>query len=235
MTLAKNHLIALLLLLTACSYLPEEDTDMTDVIVKENLDYIEIQPIRGAKSATGLIFYPGGLVDPHAYVGLASRFAQSGVGHRVIIVKMPANLAILGSKSADKILGKEEDLQWVIAGHSLGGVMACSMVEAEPTLFEGLVLMASYSASSNDLVDWEGAVLSIAASEDQVMDWGSYEESKKRLPSTSKFMVIQGGNHGGFGSYGNQKGDGEAIISLEAQQQLIVEYLQEFYENNALE
>lgn len=235
MTLVKKLFPLLLFLpLAACSYLPEEEADLEEISVEETRDYIAVQPIVGAGSATGLLFYPGGLVDPHGYIELASRFAVSGKRHKVLIVKMPANLAILASKSARKIL-RDEELEWVIAGHSLGGTMACSMVEAEPLLFKGLVLLAAYSASSGDLTKWEGAVLSIAASEDQVMNWDNYEEGKNRLPATAGFKVIQGGNHGGFGSYGSQKGDGEAIISREVQQALIIEHLQTFYEDHALE
>ena len=44
-----------------------------------------------------------------------------------------------------------------------------------------------------------------------------YEEYKKHLPSDYCEFVIEGGNHAGFGSYGEQAGDGKASISREEQ------------------
>ncbi|HAQ8209072.1 TPA: alpha/beta hydrolase, partial [Enterococcus faecium] len=40
------------------------------------------------------------------------------------------------------------------------------------------------------------------------------------------YVSINGGNHGGFGSYGEQKGDGEAEISNADQQTVIVNTLE---------
>lgn len=228
-------LVLLILPGSACSYLPENRNYPDGIIIEEERDIIGIIPQSGAGSATGLVFYPGGLVDPHAYVELLSRFALSGAGHRVIIVKMPSNLAVLASKSARKILRFQEGSSWVIAGHSLGGAMACSLVAAETELFEGMVLMAAYPPSSTDLSNWQGEVLSISATQDRVVDNGKYEAGKDLLPPATGYVVIEGGNHAGFGSYGEQKGDGEAQISRDAQHIQVVEYLQQFYEEKGLE
>ena len=40
--------------------------------------------------------------------------------------------------------------------------------------------------------------------------------------------MIEGGNHSGFGKYGEQKGDGKASISNKEQQQKVIEKLTEF-------
>lgn len=223
------------LLLAACSYLPETGPDSQDVLIRETRDYIELRPASTLDGRTGFIFYPGGLVDPHAYIDLASQFAISGSGHHVVIAKMPANLAVLGAKAGMKILEEFPDKRWVIGGHSLGGVMACSMLARNSEGFDGLVLMASYASGSVDLSDWKGAVLSISASNDGVLDWEKYEEAKARLPGHSVYFNIAGGNHAGFGSYGTQKGDGEAEISLENQHQQIIEQIQNFYLENEFE
>lgn len=37
------------------------------------------------------------------------------------------------------------------------------------------------------------------------------------MPADFNELVIEGGNHAGFGSYGAQAGDGEATISQEKQ------------------
>ena len=89
----------------SCTYLPEPGQENGGLEVRETAGYIEIVPSGGNDlSSTGFIFYPGGLVDPHAYEGLCAGIALSGRGRRVLIAKMPANLAVLASGSAKKII-----------------------------------------------------------------------------------------------------------------------------------
>lgn len=222
-------------LLGACSYLPENNQDIPGVQSRETRDYIEILPPYEDISETGLILYPGGLVDPHAYMELAALFALSGKGHQVIIARMPANLAVIDAKAALKITKDFPEKQWIIGGHSLGGAMACSLLSKKADLFSGMVLMAAYSSASADLSSWNGAVLSITATNDGILDWDKYEEAKTRLPVSTNYYDIVGGNHGGFASYGSQKGDGEAEISREEQHRQIIEQLQNFYLEHGFE
>jgi pimeloyl-ACP methyl ester carboxylesterase len=233
----RYRLLILIALLTGsgCSYLPESGQDFPELLVSENRDYIEILPGNLNYSNTGFMFYPGGLVDPHGYLELASMFATSGIGHHVIIAKMPANLAVLDAKAAVKILKEFPDENWVLGGHSLGGAMACSLLAKESERFEGLVLMASYPSTSSDLSKWEGAVLSLTASMDMVLDQANFKQGKALLPPQARYYDIAGGNHSGFGSYGDQKGDGEAEISREAQHLMIIEQLQNFYLDHGFE
>jgi len=222
--------------LLGCSYLPETLPGSDGLAFSENQDYIVLQPAgSGDISPTGLIIYPGGLVDPHAYMDWAAEFATSGSGHQVVIAKMPANLAVTRSGAARRITRSLPMDRWVIAGHSLGGAMACSMVDREQDLFEALVLMAAYPGSSTDLSSWPGEVLSISASEDLVVDSTTLEKSRDLLPPGTRYLEITGGNHAGFGSYGPQKGDGEPLISAKEQQQILVEMLQSFYEEHGWE
>jgi hypothetical protein len=44
-----------------------------------------------------------------------------------------------------------------------------------------------------------------------------FDETKALLPANTKYVVIEGGNHAQFGSYGFQAGDNEATISPEEQ------------------
>ena len=60
------------------------------------------------------------------------------------------------------------------------------------------------------------------------MNWDKYEASKARLPKSSEELMIEGGNHSGFGMYGEQKGDGKASISNDEQQQKVIEKMTEF-------
>ena len=61
--------------------------------------------------------------------------------------------------------------------------------------------------------------LSVYGSQDLVLNRESLAENASKLPANAKTVVIEGGNHSGFGAYGPQKGDGEAAISADEQQE----------------
>jgi len=175
----------------------------------------EVQPI------AGLVFYPGGLVDPAAYAPLMQRVREGGV--LAVIVPMPLDLAFFDIRGADHVVTAYPDVDhWAIGGHSLGGAMACEYVARRPEVSDGLVLLASYPAESTDLSALDIATVSIYGTEDGVP--GSvFEESADRLPASAELVEIPGGNHSQFGDYGPQKWDGTASISREEQQRLTAE------------
>ena len=169
----------------------------------------------------GIILYPGGRVDPIAYAPLAREIAEEG--NLVIISRMPLNLAFFDIDVADEIMQANPGIKyWVIGGHSLGGAMAAEYVSANPSAVKGLFLWASYSAENTNLsVLTDLSVLSIYGTED-----GGVKEiriSRERLPKNTFWVEIEGANHAQFGWYGEQPGDGEATISREAQQGIILE------------
>lgn len=225
--------LAGILALPNCSYLPEEQLVSDVLAVYETRNYIEITTNSGEFSKTGFVFYPGGLVDPHAYIEPLSRFAVSGIGHKVVIVKMPGNLAILDSKQGAYMFEDFPDVhRWVIGGHSLGGTAACSAVKKYPGYFEGLVLMAAYPSESTDLSDWTGAVLSIRGEFDHVLEPGIIEERASLLPDSTSYKIITGGNHALFGKYGAQKDDGQASVSFTDHTRETVKLIQELFNDH---
>ena len=62
------------------------------------------------------------------------------------------------------------------------------------------------------------ALLSMYGSEDRVLEADPYEKGKAFWPTHARELVIEGGNHAGFGNYGAQEGDGTATISAQEQQ-----------------
>ena len=81
-------------------------------------------------------------------------------------------------------------------------------------------------------------VLSLLASEDEICSpkkgavlrygGGLVEEQFKKLPKSTRRVVIKGGNHAGFGDYGIQAYDGERTISLEDHQDQTARHLVSF-------
>ncbi|MCD8106772.1 MAG: alpha/beta hydrolase [Oscillospiraceae bacterium] len=163
-----------------------------------------------------LIFYPGAKVEYTAYAPLMMSLAENGVD--CFLVEMPFNLAFFGMNKAETIMSEYVSYEaWYIGGHSLGGAMAASFASNHLDELDGLILFASYSTS--DLGDL--TTLSIYGSEDGVLNMDSLEAGRDYSTDYTE-IVIDGGNHAGFGSYGEQAGDGEASISQEEQWELTV-------------
>ncbi|MBR4726932.1 MAG: alpha/beta hydrolase [Clostridia bacterium] len=162
----------------------------------------------------GLIFYPGGKVEPEAYAPLLTACAQRGL--LCVLVSMPGNLAVLHSNAADGIQARYPALtHWYLCGHSLGGAMAASYIAKHPADYDGLILLAAYSAA--DLRETGLRVLSVRGSEDGVLDRDKYAAAAGNLPPGAEEYVIEGGCHAYFGDYGPQAGDGTPAISCDAQ------------------
>lgn len=172
----------------------------------------------GEQPTTGLIFYPGGRVDPRAYAPAARAIA--GQGYLVAIVPMPLNLAVFGSGQAGEVIAALPEIEhWVVGGHSLGGAMAANFARKNTAQVDGLVLWAAYPSSSDDLSAADLRVTLIYGTLDGLSTENKIDASRPLLPPDTRWLAIEGGNHAQFGWYGNQPGDQAASISQEAQQQ----------------
>lgn len=158
----------------------------------------------------GLIFYPGGKVEYTAYAPLMQACAERGI--LCALVRMPCNLAVLSPNAADGLREQHPEVQsWYIGGHSLGGAMAANYAASNAGDYRGLILLAAYS--TKDLTETPLRVLSVYGTEDGVMNRASYEKYKENLPQDTTEVILQGGCHAQFGSYGAQEGDGMPKIS----------------------
>jgi dienelactone hydrolase len=189
------------------------------VIIQEE-PWLIFQP-QNDMAKTGLILYPGGRVDPKAYAPLARAVASRG--YLAIIVPMPLNLAVFAPGQASGVIESFPEIDaWAIGGHSLGGAMSAKFAKDHPDLVDGLLLLASYPASSDDLSSSPLKVTSIYATLDGFTSLEDIEASRAILPDSTHWERIEGGNHSQFGWYGLQKGDNLALISREAQQDGVI-------------
>lgn len=173
----------------------------------------------GPGTEAALIFYPGAKVEYTAYAPLLHQLAEKGID--VFLIRMPCNLAFLGKDRADGIMEAYEYRRWYLGGHSLGGAMAAVYAAAHTEDLEGLVLLAAYPTESLRADNF--SVLSLYGSEDDVLNKSKVEEGRDYMPEDYTEICIEGGNHAQFGNYGIQKGDGEASLSREEQQDQTVE------------
>ena len=87
-------------------------------------------------------------------------------------------------------------------------------------------MLASYSTA--DLSDKDIDVISIYGTEDGVLNMEKYQQYYSNLPDDTTEVVIDGGNHAQFGSYGAQDGDGTAKISASDQLEITAEKIIDF-------
>lgn len=167
------------------------------------------------RPTAGLVFYPGGKVQPEAYAPLMQQCAQRGI--LCVLLKPTFNLAIIDMDAASGITAQFPDVtKWVIAGHSMGGVAAADYASRHADEFDAIAFLAAYPAV--DLSKFDGKVLSIVGSNDGVLNRDKYEQAHKLLPNSARELVIEGGNHAYYGNYGEQANDGQAGITRENQQ-----------------
>jgi len=188
---------------------------------------------------TGFIIYPGAWLDPRAYAPPAHTIAAEG--YLVVIVKMPDDLAALGARRANKIIGDFPSIdRWVIGGHSLGGSFACAYAKEFIDKIDGVVLWASWPSENFRLDATDLKALSIYGTNDGHPE--TIEAGAEHLPADAEFVRIEGGNHTQFGWYDTlpnsvqdypspnpaQEGDNPADISREEQQAIIISEMLDF-------
>lgn len=199
-------------------------TTMAIEVSKKATNENDVLFFNGDKDKPALIFYQGALVESASYSIWAEKVAEAGFS--VYLVKEPLNLAVLGQNKAEQVVRSNHLSNYVIGGHSLGGVMASRFAaEQDNNAVKGVFFLASYPDKKGSLAKFKGQVLSLTGTVDGVLNWQAYDQAKKYLPEQTVFEEIKGGNHAGFGSYGEQKGDKPAQINNDEQQQEVADQL----------
>jgi len=189
----------------------------TDLHVYAEQGDLYFIPQKPATASTGFIFYPGAKVPKEAYSYLARAVAQSG--YPAVLVGVPLGFAIFGSESASRpIAALPEVKKWVLGGHSLGGVAAALFAKKHQDIVTGIVFLASYPPGGTSLADTRIQALSISASNDMLATREKIAKATPLLPESTRYFVVDGGNHAQFGDYGTQRGDGVAEITPGRQQ-----------------
>ena len=170
-----------------------------------------------------LVFLPGGGVDPDAYVPLLRRIAETGVP--VALVRLPWRMAFSDDAKAETWarvqrararVGAARHL--ILVGHSRGAALAGGFAFGHASELSGLIMIGTTHPRDHDLSSLTIPVLKVAATRDCVADLDATKANTHNLPTTTTWVVIEGGNHAQFGYYGSQLGDCSADITRDAQQ-----------------
>lgn len=210
---------------TSSSALPEVESYLktTELVMVSLGDVIEFTPIEANNK--GIIFYPGGKVDPKAYAPMLFRLAEEG--YTCYLVKMPFNLAVFNPDAGRKIIEAHPEIKdWTIGGHSLGGAMASKQVFDHPNLYKRIFFLAAYPIDSTALTEIESlSSLSIYGENDGLVNLERIAQDQLLLPKDQTVYILTGGNHAQFGYYGLQKGDLEPTIDRAKQQEMVLTQL----------
>jgi hypothetical protein len=198
--------------------LPVAATAMTStpqVVFSEENGWPAWSPADGAIEA-GLVFYPGGKVEPAAYARSAQAIAADGF--LVVVPPVPLNLAVLAPDRAGDVMAAYPDVtSWVVGGHSLGGAMAGRFAASRPDDVHGLALWAAFP--DGDLSeDTDIEVVSVFGTLDRGRPRFDSLETRSLLPPDARFVAIDGGNHEQMGDYTGQPNDPPATITRDDQQ-----------------
>lgn len=166
-------------------------------------------------SENALIFYPGAKVENTAYLPILQKLTQRGI--TCILVKMPFNMAIFDVDAANEVFERLPKIKnWYIGGHSMGGAMASKFAAEHKEKVKGVILLGAY-------------IYGDYSPKDTLTIYGSFNSDlEKNINYDENIVIIKGGNHAQFGNYGRQKGDPEATISSEEQQNIAVDAITEF-------
>ena len=176
---------------------------------------------------TGLLFFPGALVDPRAYAPLLHRVAA---GYPAILTALPRRGAFGGADGPEVLnngvaatLTVPAATAWIIAGHSRGGEVAARLARSAGPSFVGLVLIGTSHPRDFSLASTRLAVTRVYGTRDTIADLEKLEANRPNLPPTITDARIEGGNHSQFGYYGFQPGDWPATISRDVQHRATVD------------
>ena len=206
-------------------------------------------PARANATATAVIFWSGGLVDSRAYAPLAAAAAGDGFNATVYLLDFPTGFPDPALAAVEAVLRRPEHRAFVLAGHSMGGIMAAQaalQASARGWLPAGAELGVAFLASYPDPRDLAGiagaagngtlAVAFVNASNDGVLNATNLRAAVEACEEAlvdgggggTLLSTVEGGNHRGFGSYEvvwELRPDGNATLSRHEQQAQTLDYL----------
>ena len=183
-------------------------------------------PTTSKPKTRGLIFFPGSLVEPSAYAPLLRKVALNG--HVAALIELPWR----GTFAADNnetvaervrvVMGQQEGVAtWALAGHSKGGAIAGQFCRLENPQVAGLILLGTSHPRDISLANTKVHVTKVIGTKDGFASLEKCEQNRRNLPTSTDWIVIEGGNHSQFGDYGFQPGDRFAAIKRSEQQKIV--------------
>ena len=213
--------IITIFLIYSLNYYKADET-AKEILRKENIkiekNIITLYPETNYN--TGIIFYPGAKVEYISYLPLLNKLTEQG--YVCFLPKMPLNFAFFDYNVTDNIINNNPNIKnWYVSGHALGGAMASYYTSKNLNKVNGVILVGAYVYGDIPL----DKTLVLYGSNDLILN-------KEKLKNKDNEILIKGGNHSMFGNYGHQKNDGKGTITTEEQQEITVNFINEFINKN---
>ena len=179
------------------------------------------EPSRPGEPAVNLLFLSGALVEPEAYAPLLHALAARG--YPGYLIALPWRGAF-GMADGENFLARARAFidtipgTWAIAGHSRGAKIAALLARQPPPRMTSLILLGTTHPRDFSLADSRLAVTKVYGTADGVSPAADVLANAALLPAATRWVPIEGGNHGQFGYYGLQPGDRWPSISRADQQ-----------------
>ncbi len=197
------------------------------VRLEDDGNTLVLRPVAAATRG-GVILYPGAYVDVRGYVPTLKPLAAAG--YRVVIVRMPFELAIFGVDRAAAVMADHADItRWVLVGHSVGGAMAAAFAARHRALLDGVIIWDSYPPSVTSLADYAKPVWLIHRATPDGAPPPAFAAHRDLYPRDSHWAPIPGGIHMQFGSFapGGYQEDWPATISESRQHEIVLALMQQ--------
>jgi pimeloyl-ACP methyl ester carboxylesterase len=174
-----------------------------------------------------LVFFPGALVDPRAYAPLARAVAEAG--YPTILIELPQRGAFGGADSPElharmsRVLSSPgAPAAVILGGHSRGGVVASAAAAAGVPGLAGLVLIGTSHPRDVYLSGLGIPVTKIVGTRDGLASPAEVRQNEALLPSHTRWIWVEGGNHSQFGWYGFQPLDRRATLPAAEQRDIMI-------------
>ena len=165
-----------------------------EVVSVDAVDWLVMRPA-AATPTMGLILYPGANCDIRGYAPVLRKIAAAG--YLVVAIAVPFDLAIFAPTRADDVRAAFPQVrEWVIAGHSLGGVVGSRYAFQHQDDLAGLILWDSYPATSNSLADSSLPVMHIHRATTDGTPSPMFLDKRHLFPTDAEWVPVPGGIDG---------------------------------------
>ena len=205
------------------------DTQGLNIELSDNMLVVRNPSQGNTKTKTGIIFYQDLRVDGECYLPLMVTLAK--MGYDCFLPVSFGNQSYLNVEGAESVIRKYESIdQWVIAAHGDACPVAASYVKGHPDKVQGLVYLGG--SSDKDISSLPVSLLSLAGTNDTVIDQETFEKNMANDPEDAEYQIIEGANNSGFADTVLRKNDSQADISFQEQIETTADRINSFIQSH---
>lgn len=192
-------------------------------VVEQTNQYIRIASMQSDGEA--YMLYPHDEIAPESYAPLAKAISEH-FQMDVFIVKYPFNHMLLGIGRGKQIASSHPNISsWHLMFHGNGGTLSNANL---PSKASSLAFITSHPLVS---LHTQVPTIVIRGSLDEVNNTASWQKKRKLFPEDSIYYEIAKGNFSYFANFGLLPQDSAGLITANEQQQLTLEYLEDFHKD----